>query len=42
VLIVQGDIYAMPFRQGSADRVFCFGVLQHTPEPQRSFNELPK
>ena len=24
----------------SVDRIFCFGVLQHTPEPERSFRSL--
>jgi SAM-dependent methyltransferase len=40
VLIVQGDIYAMPFRE--ADRVFCFGVIQHTPNPRAAFLALPR
>jgi SAM-dependent methyltransferase len=40
VLIVQGDIYKMPFRE--ADRVFCFGVIQHTPDPRRAFLTLPR
>lgn len=40
VLIVQADICAMPFRRGAFDRVFCFGVLQHTPNPGRSFAAL--
>jgi uncharacterized protein YbaR (Trm112 family) len=39
VLIVQGDIYKMPFRQ--ADRIFCFGVIQHTPDPRGAFMALP-
>ena len=42
VLIVQGDIYRMPFLHASADRIFCFGVLQHTPDPEKAFLELPK
>lgn len=42
VLIVQGDIYAMPFRPEGADRIYCFGVLQHTPDPKKSLLELPK
>ncbi len=29
VLIVQGDIYRMPFRKESFDKLFCIGVLQH-------------
>src|SRR5439155_3408143 len=37
VLIVQGDLYQMPFRPRSFDRVFCFGVIQHTPDVHRSF-----
>jgi SAM-dependent methyltransferase len=40
VLIVQGDIYNMPF--GQADRVFCFGVIQHTPDPQASFAAITR
>src|SRR6185437_11529200 len=27
LLIVQADIFAMPFRPNTFDRVFCFGVL---------------
>ncbi len=42
VLIVQGDAYAMPFAHKSFDRVFCLGVLQHTPDVRRTFLELPK
>ena len=40
VLIVQADILKMPFRPGGADRVFCIGVLQHTPDPRRAFIAL--
>ena len=38
LIVVQADIYNMPFVP--ADRVFCFGVLQHTPDPRKSFMEL--
>src|SRR6185437_5437731 len=41
VLIVQADVFAMPFRPQSFDRVFCFGMLQHTPDPRRAFEALP-
>jgi SAM-dependent methyltransferase len=41
LLIVQADIFAMPFRPKTFDRVFCFGVLQHTPNPSRAFAALP-
>jgi SAM-dependent methyltransferase len=40
VLIVQADIYKMPFRKKYFDRIFCFGVLQHTPDPKKSFLNL--
>lgn len=42
VLIVQADLFKMPFPEGYADRVFCFGVLQHTPDPRRAFLTLPR
>ena len=41
LLIVQSDIYRMPFRRSSFDKVFCLGVLQHTPDVERSFRTLP-
>ncbi len=41
VLIVQADVFAMPVRAASFDRVFCFGMLQHTPDPRRAFMALP-
>lgn len=40
VLIVQADIRNMPFARASFDKVFCFGVLQHTPDPHASFLSL--
>ena len=36
----QADLFALPFPPASFDRVFCFGVLQHTPEPRRAFLSL--
>lgn len=41
VLIVQADIYAMPFRTEYFDKVFCFGMLQHTPDVHKAFLSLP-
>jgi 2-polyprenyl-3-methyl-5-hydroxy-6-metoxy-1,4-benzoquinol methylase len=35
--VVQTDIYHIPFKRASFDRVFCYGVLQHTPDPKRRF-----
>jgi len=42
VLIVQGDLYHMPVRPGYVDKLFCFGVLQHTPDPRQAFLSLPR
>lgn len=42
ILIVQADLYQMPFARGSFDRVVCLGVLQHTPDVRRAFLELPQ
>lgn len=42
VLIVQADVYAMPFRRASFDRCYCFGVLQHTPDVEGAFRCLPR
>jgi SAM-dependent methyltransferase len=38
--VVQGDLYALPFKDSSFDFVYCFGVLQHTPDVRRSFLSL--
>lgn len=40
LLLVQASIYEMPFDKASFDKVFCFGVLQHTPAPEASFKSL--
>jgi len=42
LLLVQANIYEMPFEKGFFDKVFCFGVLQHTPDPHASFQALTK
>lgn len=41
VLIVQGDVYRMPFREEYFDKLFCFGVIQHTPDAHKAFLALP-
>lgn len=41
VFIVQGDICAMPFKKSFFDKLFCFGVLQHTPDVEKAFMALP-
>lgn len=40
LLLVQASVYEMPFKRDFFDRAFCFGVLQHTPDPRRSFLEI--
>jgi len=40
VLIVQADIYKMPFRDCFFDKIFCFGVMQHTPDAKNAFRSL--
>jgi SAM-dependent methyltransferase len=37
LLLVQASVYQMPFRRGFFDKAFCFGVLQHTPDPRQAF-----
>ena len=38
--LFQASIYEMPFAKGQFDKVFCFGVLQHTPDVRRSILSL--
>ncbi len=38
----QASIYEMPFSDNTFDRVFCFGVLQHTPSFDKSIESLVK
>ena len=40
--VLQADLYALPFAPESFDRVYCFGVLQHTPDVERAFKGLPR
>lgn len=42
LLLVQASIYEMPFADDVADKIFCFGVLQHTPSTKDSINTLAK
>lgn len=39
--VVQADIYHLPFALETFDFVYCFGVLQHTPNPKEAFKALP-
>jgi len=38
--LFQASIYELPFAPGSFDKVFCFGVLQHTPDVRKSVEAL--
>lgn len=38
--LVQADIRMMPFLKESYDYVVCLGVLQHTPNPEKSIEHL--
>lgn len=38
--VVQADIYRLPFRPAQFDFVYCFGVLQHTPDVKQAFLSL--
>ncbi|MBK5957168.1 hypothetical protein CCR97_02960 [Rhodoplanes elegans] len=40
VVFFQGNIYDIPCQDAAFDYVFCYGVLQHTPEPDRAFQAL--
>jgi uncharacterized protein YbaR (Trm112 family)/precorrin-6B methylase 2 len=38
--VVQADVYRLPFKPGTFDFVYCFGVLQHTPDVEATFHAL--
>lgn len=38
--LVQADLFRMPFPEGSFDKVFCYGVIQHTPDVKKAFMSL--
>jgi SAM-dependent methyltransferase len=38
--LAQASIYDMPFADGRFDKVFCLGVLQHTPDFEKSVRAL--
>ncbi len=39
-ILFQASVYEMPFPQAQFDKVFCFGVLQHTPDVEKSVATL--
>lgn len=38
--LFQASIYEMPFRENQFDKVICLGVLQHTPDFEKSVKSL--
>lgn len=40
--LFQGDIYNIPLPPASFDKVLCFGVLQHTPDPEAAVRNLAR
>lgn len=40
ITFIQADVFHMPFRDGAFDYVYCFGVLQHTPDPHGAFSSM--
>lgn len=42
VHLVQASIYDLPFRSQSFDGCYCIGVIQHTPNPRKALQSLPR
>lgn len=42
VHLIQASLYALPFKQEAFDKCYSIGVIQHTPDPEQSIQELPK
>lgn len=38
--LAQASVYELPFKVESFDFVFCFGVIQHTPDVEKSFASM--
>ena len=38
--IVQADLFKLPFRPGSFDRIYSIGVLHHTPDTHAAFQRV--
>jgi 2-polyprenyl-3-methyl-5-hydroxy-6-metoxy-1,4-benzoquinol methylase len=38
--VIQADINDMPFKNGYFDIVVCIGVIQHTPNPEKTIKDL--
>jgi SAM-dependent methyltransferase len=40
LFLLQADLREIPFSAGSFDFVFCYGVLQHTPDPLKAYSKI--
>ncbi len=40
LFVSQGDLYDIPFSDDYFDYVFCYGVLQHTPDPTEAYRSI--
>ncbi|MBC7952385.1 MAG: methyltransferase domain-containing protein [Rhodospirillaceae bacterium] len=38
---IQGNLLDLPLKPGMFDAVFCMGVIQHTPDPEKVMSALP-
>ena len=38
--LFQASVYELPFAKAQFDKVFCFGVIQHTPDVQKTVQSL--
>ena len=38
--LFQASVYEMPFAKAQFDKVFCFGVIQHTPDVKKTVQSL--
>ena len=38
--VLQADVYHLPFEPGTFERIYCLGVLQHTPDVKAAFDAL--
>ena len=38
--LYQANVYELPFAPGQFDKVFCFGMLQHTPDVESTIGHL--
>jgi ubiquinone/menaquinone biosynthesis C-methylase UbiE len=38
--LFQASVYEMPFAKGQFDKVFCFGVIQHTPDVKKTVQSI--